>query len=125
MVLFFIIDKSPYKRTHSLLLNENVVGIKFYLKIPKQANFLKVLLCNNMILTRLLTRSRVVRTAFASKRGFKQTIDEPVDEQFHFVPMGKSDISLQSRVSFISRDMSTDKRVKSVLKIESFSVIGK
>lgn len=34
--------------------------------------------------------------------------DEPIDENYHFLPLGKGDVGLQTRVSFLSKDMSHD-----------------
>lgn len=46
------------------------------------------------------------------------TNHEAIDEAFHFLPMGKGDVGQQTRVSFLSKDMTEDPN-----KVKSFIIL--
>lgn len=64
----------------------------------------------------LLRRAKILCKALPSGSSKpiqrRQINDDPRDQdaQFHFIPTGKSDVSHQTRVSFLSKDMSLDDR---------------
>lgn len=59
----------------------------------------------------LLQRIRPSFNFFLKRLKHHEPIDDPIDEQFHMVPLGKSEVTLQSRVSFLSKDMIDEKIV--------------
>lgn len=71
-----------------------------------------------MLLLRRLRPS--LNLYFTKCQKHHEPVDEPIDEQFHMVPLGKSDINLQSRVSFLSKDMIEEKIVCLIFNLIQF-----
>ncbi|KAI1726474.1 NADH dehydrogenase [ubiquinone] 1 alpha subcomplex assembly factor 3 [Ditylenchus destructor] len=73
----------------------------------------------------LLRRAKILCKALPSGSSKpiqrRQINDDPRDQdaQFHFIPTGKSDVSHQTRVSFLSKDMSLDDRDRIAIRTVS------
>ena len=68
---------------------------------------LSQLLCN----VRQKSASILCKRTIAKKTKYPDMGDGRIDEQCHFPPMGKSDLPMQTRMTYLSKDMTEDKLV--------------